>query len=493
MKNKKQYFKSGAVVIFTLFLILTGVFAQNGNTNSPANSQTENQNTSTVANAANSRPANTNTAANTVANSIPAPVVSPSDSPKTSPASSTDPKIKDIYRLGYQKASAEDRGWAGIGDIIVVEVENLKPLVNKAKCEDSNGTPLTSDCTKQELALFLDGRKIVGIVPESIALDGNNGSLQFHLKRSVNQNDEMWADLLGNPSLKGENTIFERDTKVSIGLENNSAINDSKQFRLLRIRQYRFWIFTVLYGLLLFLMYRLAVKSDILRDIGEQPDPQSNSYGFGIRRAFSFGEKLRLKPYSLARFQMAFWFLLVIGSFSYVWLITGAYDIITTEILGLIGIGAGTALGAAAIDVGRVEGDNIKSKENEAKKAELETALQNLETQLNVSPPPDNSADLTAQIAAKKKEIADLDAEIAKLSAAKRPESEGFLKDVLTDATGVSFHRFQMFIWTLVLGVIFIAAVWSRLSMPEFGATLLALFGISAGTYLGFKIPEKQS
>jgi hypothetical protein len=29
--------------------------------------------------------------------------------------------------------------------------------------------------------------------------------------------------------------------------------------------------------------------------------------------------------------------------------------------------------------------------------------------------------------------------------------------------------------------------------MPEFGATLLALMGISAGTYLGFKIPEKQA
>jgi len=28
--------------------------------------------------------------------------------------------------------------------------------------------------------------------------------------------------------------------------------------------------------------------------------------------------------------------------------------------------------------------------------------------------------------------------------------------------------------------------------MPEFSATLLALQGITAGTYLGFKIPEKQ-
>lgn len=29
--------------------------------------------------------------------------------------------------------------------------------------------------------------------------------------------------------------------------------------------------------------------------------------------------------------------------------------------------------------------------------------------------------------------------------------------------------------------------------MPEFDGTLLALMGISSGTYLGFKIPERQS
>jgi hypothetical protein len=31
------------------------------------------------------------------------------------------------------------------------------------------------------------------------------------------------------------------------------------------------------------------------------------------------------------------------------------------------------------------------------------------------------------------------------------------------------------------------------LSMPEFSATLLALQGLTAGTFLGFKIPEKQA
>ena len=41
--------------------------------------------------------------------------------------------------------------------------------------------------------------------------------------------------------------------------------------------------------------------------------------------------------------------------------------------------------------------------------------------------------------------------------------------------------------WTLVLGIIFVQEVYRGLAMPEFNASLLALLGISAGTYLGLK------
>jgi hypothetical protein len=32
-----------------------------------------------------------------------------------------------------------------------------------------------------------------------------------------------------------------------------------------------------------------------------------------------------------------------------------------------------------------------------------------------------------------------------------------------------------------------------HLIMPEFDGTLLTLMGLSSGTYLGFKLPEKQA
>ncbi|MEA2338998.1 MAG: hypothetical protein QOE82_3005 [Thermoanaerobaculia bacterium] len=141
------------------------------------------------------------------------------------------------------------------------------------------------------------------------------------------------------------------------------------------------------------------------------------------------------RPYSLSLFQMSFWFFLVIAAYVFMWMITDELDTITDSVLALIGIGAATALGAALID---------KNK---------------------TSPEPDEPGGT----------------------------SKGFLSDVMSDPTGVSLHRFQMFVWTLVLGVIFVGSVYKNLEMPEFSATLLGLMGISSGTYLGFKVPEKKA
>jgi hypothetical protein len=47
-----------------------------------------------------------------------------------------------------------------------------------------------------------------------------------------------------------------------------------------------------------------------------------------------------------------------------------------------------------------------------------------------------------------------------------------------------------MAVWTVVVFFIFWGAVWNKLALPELDSTLLALMGISAGAYLGFKVPE---
>ena len=45
-----------------------------------------------------------------------------------------------------------------------------------------------------------------------------------------------------------------------------------------------------------------------------------------------------MRPYSLARGQIAFWFFLVIASYFFLWIVTGDMDTLNTSVLGLIGI-----------------------------------------------------------------------------------------------------------------------------------------------------------
>jgi hypothetical protein len=59
------------------------------------------------------------------------------------------------------------------------------------------------------------------------------------------------------------------------------------------------------------------------------------------------------------------------------------------------------------------------------------------------------------------------------------PVSSGFWDDLVTDANVVSFHRFQMNVWTVIMGFLFLA-VYKDLAMPQFSGTMLALMGISA-------------
>jgi hypothetical protein len=103
-------------------------------------------------------------------------------------------------------------------------------------------------------------------------------------------------------------------------------------------------------------------------------------------------------------------------------------------------------------------------------------------------------SDLNVELNQKQAELADTNKSIGDArSAMSKPASEGFGKDLLTDANGINFHRFQMVVWTIVLGILFCVGVYTTLAMPQFSGTLLALMGISSGTYLGFKIPERQN
>ena len=78
--------------------------------------------------------------------------------------------------------------------------------------------------------------------------------------------------------------------------------------------------------------------------------------------------------------------------------------------------------------------------------------------------------------------------------------SQGWYKDLTTDTNGAALHRVQTLVWTIALGVVFIATVIANLTtgvathliMPQFDTSLLLLLGISNAGYIGFKYPEPQ-
>jgi hypothetical protein len=201
----------------------------------------------------------------------------------------------------------------------------------------------------------------------------------------------------------------------------------------------------------------MGFKSDLLRD-GQPTD-------FGGAKPAKGGPYRR--PYSLAQSQMAWWFWLILSSYLYIACtqvpgvsLPNVDGGVIEQTLILMGLGTGTALGAAMIE-------QVKTPDSGSTQARFQAALAALAI---------NPADPIA--------LATRDQLAPQLA------SQNFFADVLTDVNGISLHRFQALIWTLVLGGMFIANVLTHTAMPAFSPYLLGLLGISNGVYLGFKVPE---
>ncbi|MEO8771249.1 MAG: hypothetical protein ABI402_14235 [Ferruginibacter sp.] len=374
--------------------------------------------------------------------------------------------VENVYKYG--RADSSDFR-AGIGDIIIVEVQNLDSLLKR------------SLALKQDICLYINGRKIDNIKPISGAPDKEKGELQYRLDRNSG-NDKTFADILGAPALFS-NEFFDTDVKVSVGLANEFAVDTSStknNFTLIRIHKGWFWICGFLITLYLIIVVYMARSSGLLRDRAID----LSAVGITNNRPTN--------TYSLARFQMAFWFTLTLVSFLFIWLITDAYDIITPTILALIGISAGTSLSATVIDNSKATDLLNQTIAFQDERNDLKINITSLNQQVASNPPPVNLNNLITEINTKGNRIVEIDEVIERNKQNLKPQvSLGFFNDLLKDVNGVSFHRLQMLVWTIVLGLIFLYSVWKRLAMPEFGTTLLALQGLTSGTYLGFKFPEK--
>lgn len=383
----------------------------------------------------------------------------------------------------------------GIDDTLVAYLSDAKMLSNKARCLDAEGNKLPGSCVEQNLALFLDGNKVSEAKSDHMedsdaaAIPGL-GKVRFKLEYDQDTNRDSWARLLGSPGFKD---FFVKPVTVRIGLadgyiapmEKGSGLDKDvdHKVQLQRIKKPWFFASLVVLASLFWVFVKAAHNTDLLRDMGESSNPRS-------------------KPWSLARCQMAFWFFLITGSFIFIWLITNALDTLTDSVLVLMGLGAGTALGSALIDASRDTGKQREGLLEQAKT--LEAQLADINSRL-LNKPASNDGDTAASAAvdsnpqsgwaavaaSTEKRLAEVQTQLADLDVP--AVSELFWNDLLKDGSSMSFHRFQMVVWTAVLGVVFIYNVWKTLTMPEFDTTLLSLMGISSGTYLGFKLPSANS
>lgn len=319
----------------------------------------------------------------------------------------------------------------------------------------------SGDKAPKDLRLYLAGHKLAKSSPTLAS--SQEEYVNFHLELEPEDRDA-WVQILYEARQAGDHKI-----PLSIGWKDNMQAFDSKVDLALTVYpRYTFFVVGLLVVLLAATLI-LSSRTDLLRD-GTNP-PQSPA---------------RL-PYNLGRVQMAFWFYLVIAAYLYVWLITGEYNTMTNSVLALIGISAGT--GVAAVFV-----DQQKAQEVLTQRASLETQSTALTSRINDlrAATPEPGSQLDQELQQKKNSLNEVQAQLAHSPAPLQPAiSRGFLKDILSSGEGVGFHRFQMAVWTLVFGIIFVRSVYRELAMPNFDTSLLGLMGLSSGTYIGFKFPEK--
>lgn len=383
----------------------------------------------------------------------PSPSPTPQASPTQSPSPAPTPRPKVVRVIGNVE----------LDDIVEVNIENLEKWAE------------TNDAGK--LVPYIDGRAIKGNYPEEIHLE--RGRVIYHLEITP-ENKKVWTDLLGAPS------AMKRPVSLSVGLETGSAFDsvhpENNPVPLIVISPIYAVLALVIIFVTLALLLWLVRKTNIIREPGPPPAPGKH------------------RPYNLGRAQMAFWFFLIYASYVSIWLITSALDTITASLLALMGISAGTALGEALIDTGKDTAKANQLRDLTAEKLAIEQSIAEAQTQVDaLNAAPVAATDqmtrdtLNRQLIDGRTRIGQIDQQLRALSLRQSPMvSSGFLRDILADSSGYSFHRFQIFAWTIVLGVIFLSTVYNNLTMPEFSPTLLGLMGLSAGTYIGFKFPEQK-
>ena len=153
------------------------------------------------------------------------------------------------------------------------------------------------------------------------------------------------------------------------------------------------------------------------------------------------------KPYSWGRVQLAWWTAIILSTFIAIYWKTGNLPDLHYSTIVLLGISAGTTATARAIDVSDLSKATVRHQDT---------------------------------------------------------KKENILLDLLSDANGVSIHRFQTVVFNIVFGIWFISQSLKNLGlcansdcnindiMPVIGDNNLILLGVSAAAYAAMKTTENS-
>ena len=165
------------------------------------------------------------------------------------------------------------------------------------------------------------------------------------------------------------------------------------------------------------------------------------------RRVLKFPLHFAITPvgrYSLSLLQVFWWSLIVAFAFAYVYSSRGSIFKPTPQVLTLLGIAVGSALSAIAIAASKVP---------------------NLDRFL---PPPVQGDNRTASV--------------------RLPQ----LRDLFSDGGRLSVFKFQVFVFTALIGGTALAEVWQTGTFPAFEPEVLALMGISNTAYVASELGSDQ-
>jgi hypothetical protein len=353
----------------------------------------------------------------------------------------------------------------------------------------------------EKYALFMNGVEVKGLDP---ALDDSYQSdagasmhaLVFTLQRNK-INDSFWKELMGS--------VFGMHVPVVISLAEQSAEGRHGRPTIegssITAASFEFEVIGV-WRLVVALAAVIAVISLVWGHARTRTT---------LRDSYLPQIQPSLQTYSLARWQMAFWFTLIFAAFVCLFVVLWDTNTISSQALALMGISGTTALAAVAID--SVKDSPAVAANRGLQALGLKTYADVLRVQQESATrkeelagmPPDAPADGTRHGKHTRSpteerrrqlqiEIQDRDNILRTYYAKIQPFlTQGWFKDITTDLNGTAINRLQAVCWTLALGAVFVITVYRTLAMPEFNGNLLVLMGISSAGYVGFKFPEKNS